>query len=1589
MQSRPLDSRFPLISPTRTEATTRPTNFEPSPEEAKELDSWSERLRPEMGRLQTPPIGPQGSLEQPCVQAKAYVENLLDRLVGEELKQRKIQLRVEVFSGDIPQAALDDSEYLENCWREDHPGQVWPLRTWYGIERNGRPWYRLGLSLGMLSNLKTQEELAFVLAQQAEKLLAHDAEDPLNHRLLEPSRQNFLEPRQVEGGADKMAIDRMAKAGFNPKGAYDALTRLYAKFGPEYPRKDLDRGALAASHGQEHEGLRVALAQTAVEQLKRSGHPSCNKPLTPLPATLTIESAPLYETDVADFATFQKSFQDLALELAQNPPPSFYYGVGEAPASLKYLWAHRGSSQDYQKALLGACEALQSSNLSGGAKVDGFLRLLQTADCQRDMSEDVRQQIESFLKANLGQWDCAQFGAHLASGDKFKQRHFVEQVVLKETFQSFWPAAEGGNLLDSAPLWYCSDPDNGKTDLLALADLLKENHKEKPSRWRLSGAIDRSILKTVSQLQPEKLAQQSGRHGLPLGLLLSNDLLDVADVPAPMLLELDQTLDPIQKASASCRDQQMRLRLQPPYLDSPDLNGFLRDAFRSEEWAGFGPELDQQLSPLLLDLVRTSSGQADFVFDQARPQQAEPGLQRRLAALANSGERPAVLRHIFRNWVHEKRVGSTDPVREWTEPLAASISKEELLAAPDLSQHANLLRRTYLDGYQLDESALPDVSTPSLQALNERRENKEFEPKSEDYANDAEYWKAVDAYFARCDEMEKAVKFLAPAESRLVLGKLALVGHHPKVSQQLASQLNLSEFEGLLQQAEEAEKRSQLEMELTERGGNERIGVDVSGFLLDGFLAVQDQVASLPQWLDLCDRSLDFGNGSLQSRVGARKKLGNRLNELMQPLEPEEVRKWMRRRRPLEVLAPQQASLLLMRCAASDDPKELARQVAALDHDYRLQDSYPMVYRQLRDDLTVRAKLQPDTVDVVFPPENGGAIEEIGPFRTKIRGLSGLLAMSRQRPIQEQLDTIEYLMGRHPQMPAYLEEASESQDYAPLAESLQTAREDLSDADSNTRVLVANSFLAGPSGILRSEAGQQAVMQHFLRGISPENLDLARKIATAVLHSQGDADTLAVAYILGQKPKDGQEKMDEAAILNRLFDAYGVPGIKMKQYLAFTSEFSKYKEAFESSQDAALPLSQFQVLKLIQKRFGDQWPADLKIDKVLGSGSVNVAIRYTDQSTGRREVVSLGREDIQEQTQYDFERFHRFIDELTANPEDKQRFGYILGLLDIIHASVALEFDKEAVLDVQKQAFESYRHQFPDWTVRSIDAYKVENLGLFMQEAKGKTARKIGEKSPQTYKSAMSKMNKVEMGILRGQDSEGNLLPKPLFANPDFHDGQVLIDEANKTVTILDFGQAVPIDNAQRKTALDLLTIIGKGDSPQKAAKRLNRRFFDKQPILTAKDLEPLLAREQRMDIFVHLLSLLNRQGAKVPISAVHWILGLNRQIALSERLGQPVHSQVRHMVINHKLGLPLGLYNIAHQAKEKAMQWGAALSGCLGLSWATGEATKPSPEDNSGQPQQSWAWNPAEEFRADLGRGSRVEPAPIVGESQNSALRL
>ena len=1516
----------------------------------RELERWGRRLRDDLGVLTTPP---RGEVAPEMAQARNYLKDLVTRLAGPEIAQSGIDLRVELFSGNVPQAAIEDSREMEDNWKEYQGPRRWPVRDWLEVPQShdDKAIYRLVIDAGMLRTLETEDELAFVLSQQVERALDFDKQDPKNEKNISPSTQSFVDSRDMQVAADQAAIARLAKAGFNPRAAFNALTRLYAQTPIKYPEADLDRGLTAAAHNHEAEGVRIGAVQAEVEDYVRRGDLSVNQAMTPMPALLKLEARPQYNKPVDDIEKFKSNYRGLAERLATDAMPNWMQpGWDGAPPEYEAIRLEDGDRQDKEQALVAAAEHLDAlPGKTGQQKVNGMLRLMlslrRSALPEEGFSAEANDKLHSFMAKYGKEWNADAFIDTLKNptpGEEDQTLHysFLDGVLFKRNFQDMAAGTLPG-LAQAATRGYLSE--SGEVNPSNLTGLIDMNWEGDRETWPLAGQMNEAALDALSGFDYTTMLQETAYSGMPRITEYANRLFNLKSPDAAFKARIRQVGNPLADQAAEAREQRARVRLQLPLQEPRKLNAFLNSLGESESWKPFTPDFDQTLRRQLVDIANISAHQPNFADNDRESRRYPEGIERRFVeGMQSSGQTAEGLTHLVRHMPPARRVRLSGERPTWlgeaARTLAASGIEDvaESLKRPDRKQNAAGMRDALIYAYQLKPDELPDTETATLAPLNERVKAGEFIPKREDYPYYQDYEKARARYFDGQRRLRDVLMPLSSIESRDVLSRMALLGHNAKVSQALVQDLPPATFQKILEGAEGALERFRVTTGLYNAEEKERAGTDAGAFLMDALVAAQSKVESLENWYDFYNRSYEFSKGSLQSRDDTKHKLGDNLFSRLDKLEPQPLQEWLKKENVLELLSTEQSSDLLLKllgtqCAPGTPPLELGAAVSSLEQSFELTEKYPLAYVELRDKVAERAKLQPGNVDTVFPKVVRGVTDTTDVYRRNARALSGLVAVARKKSPAEQLDTIEYLMGRRDAMPAYLEAASEDQDYAPLQEAIQATRHDLLDADGNTRVLVANSFLAGPSGLLRTEAGKEAVIGHFLKDLSAGNRELGDKLARGVLYSHGDGDTLAVAYIMGQKPKESKEgesagKMDEAAILTRLFDAYGVPGIKMKQYLAFTSEFADFKEAFESAQDASMPLNYYQVLKLVQNRFGDDWPADLKIDRVLGSGSVNVAIRYTNETSGKREVVSLGRQDIEESTHYDFDRFDKLIGYMTQTEEDREKYGYILGLLGIIRDSVALEFKKEDAMAVQKQAYETYKHEKNGWHVRSIDAYKVQHLGLFMEEAKGKTARKIYNEDKELYAEAMEAMAAAEFGVLRGVDSSGNWKPKPLFANPDFHDGQVLIDKDSKTATILDFGQAVPLSNDDRVGGLDLLTVIGKADWGWLAARRLNERYFDGKKVITTDMLKPILERESRMDCFVHLLSLLSRNGAKVPISTVHWILGINRQIALAEKIGQPIDGAIKKMVANHKAGMPLTTFNASYgSGKLAAMAEGTA----------------------------------------------------------------
>lgn len=91
--------------------------------------------------------------------------------------------------------------------------------------------------------------------------------------------------------------------------------------------------------------------------------------------------------------------------------------------------------------------------------------------------------------------------------------------------------------------------------------------------------------------------------------------------------------------------------------------------------------------------------------------------------------------------------------------------------------------------------------------------------------------------------------------------------------------------------------------------------------------------------------------------------------------------------------------------------------------------------------------------------------------------------------------------------------------------------------------------------------------------------------------------------------------------------------------------------------------------------------------------------------------------------------------------------------------------------------------------------------------------------------------------------------------------------------------------------------------------------------IVSEADINEALASGDRMDAFIRLLSLLESRGFEVPLSTVHWVLAMNRQVELGKKIDVPVEAEIRNMLITRRLGGRLESYNLIHLFKERIIK--------------------------------------------------------------------
>ena len=231
------------------------------------LQKFGNRLREKVGVLLTPPVG---AVAHELRQVQSYVDELVRDMGPRSIKGSvpSTRLVVNLYSSDIANAFV---ARLDEQNGRPMPDQA-EIRQHFDPENGRRPIYEIGVTLGLLRSVSSEEELRYVLAHE----LAHFTENHIE-------RNSSLGSQTHEAVADAIAFKTVASCGKNPVGGLHCLQRNFEQLGPEQ-HKSVIESSLSAGHGSHHhEGVRIAFAQAKIRQIEFENPALLSLELTPVP----------------------------------------------------------------------------------------------------------------------------------------------------------------------------------------------------------------------------------------------------------------------------------------------------------------------------------------------------------------------------------------------------------------------------------------------------------------------------------------------------------------------------------------------------------------------------------------------------------------------------------------------------------------------------------------------------------------------------------------------------------------------------------------------------------------------------------------------------------------------------------------------------------------------------------------------------------------------------------------------------------------------------------------------------------------------------------------------------------------------------------------------------------------------------------------------------------------------------------------------------------------------------------------------------------------------------------------------------------
>lgn len=1449
-----------------------------------------------VSRLLTPPLG---VINLNVEKARRDIVKLLIELGGEDLKNYDGHWVVNIYSKDSVNAWVKSLRNEERSWNDHSTGMTLSYREALSIPNDGKPIYEFGFTTDLLSFLENKDQLAFVVGHELTHLLE-------GH--IEGERVNS---QQHELVADSKAVLRMVGKYVLDQAAL-ALDKLYCRgddstHTAKKALSDIISSGLSTHH---HEGQRISAIQFLAEKFNRSNtEAQALKAATPLPAY----------------------FRDLTKDRTKlGPDKEFHFLVAYYREYLKKVWL---TDLRYQ--------SLEQSELRRLGVENPGKYSSPTAEQQRDFLDLVLKDIESSGVSKSDQVNAFLLLVIEAQSGQKGHLNFSEldPLRIRAIKKFFLRNSTGENAWTLESLIKSESPILPRERLELNKMFLHKKEGE---------SILQDMMKFSSQWVAFSKYLYSGAR-----------LYDGRG--RPVHHDIESEIRRLLRKQGPLADQQLTGWVETiRMLQWPDLTdrGYFLNQLQSIESDRVRPIVDvlvqqgSSVGQMQIDqLLRESRGQS---FHERMTQL--DGLARNAKREEYSEESLSKLRNVILEWSAQPEIlqGQVNPFFRLTTLAASQLLADTKIPWKDrqkvfemLTLHQSVVGN-YSDRFQ------SEITQNILAFMNGLSREEVFKLLLSRPA-------VLGDWLRMYSELPKKFKSVTGDLNEVYDFIQKETGEYTKLLQMddmlgnvRVNALRLFNLEAANQRFFESASQSELETVLQafeSSIADIKAIKDVQSFSLNPFsngTTQKDQI-KLISHRDSNSAIVAMFVSSLKSNPSLRQfrstmervySVTNRLFSYthQQRLTISEYlvrnfEKMHNAEKLIVVRTPELAPFLETKVIAGvffekvkllmnwdRSINKLKSYVEDVVRDEKLLEK-PELYEHFRNLIAEHWNLQPHTIDRVFPADSRSITQKTKSANKHVRGLSALLTATRNRSLEAQLAFVDYMMGRADRPPAFVFEVEndlnkkQSVSGYSFISHIMEARDNLQVRSELERAAFVNSFLTGPTGLVHDERGLNFVTEKILSLVSEPNRDFARLMMKALIKAEGPKRSVILSYILAQQ--SGAAQLTEAHIFKSFIDAYGVPGVKLAQYLSFTNEFKSFGPMLESYQDAAMPINYFEMIELVKTRMGSRWdPGRYRVVKLIGSGSVNVAVEIENLVTGGHEVLNISRQDIETKTAEDFHRFDLLLQMLSEDPTQGKKFEFVTGLMRIIRDSVTLEFDKRHAFEIQKEVQALYNRDINGWKVRTVDAYEFDGMTIRMQKAPGIGARHVLAQDPASYRGAMSALLAVEDSILRGLDEKSRATPIALHANPDLHDGQVLIDVRTKTVTILDFGQALRISNDERLLAIEMLRFVSGIDSARAAKRTLETRFrtlgLAGLTGLSESFFTDILSRTDRMDRFVRLASGLNQRGYKLPLSSVHWVLAANRAAKLGAKVGIPIERSYRNLLLADKVGISLGTYNHA-----------------------------------------------------------------------------